>query len=98
MAKFAYSLTNASGLVIHSAVVEVTDEQTGRLLAWALATFPNENGEDGQPVQRDAAWAVRRWMEGTLAETFGKVVAWETAEAAKAAAPAPITFTVNTPT
>lgn len=94
MASIEFKITFANGAV-SSKTASIADADAGRLVAWALATMPTQNDAEGKPIQKSAEWAVGRWIEGTVAETFAKVSAHEKNEAAKAAAEAVQPITVN---
>lgn len=66
------------------------DADVPRIIAWAMAAYPNTDPE-AEPVTPNEA--MLRWLQGALAGTMANVVNYEAEEAKKAlATPAPIAF------
>lgn len=85
MASIAFVITNTDGTQT-TKTATVADSAVAQLVGWALATMPTQYDASGNPVQKDAAWAVSRWVEGVIADTFAKVNTYQTQIAADAAA------------
>lgn len=86
MATMTFALESLVGEM--SRGFHLPDADIPRIIAWAMAAYPNA---DGEPVT--AHEAMLRWLQGALAGTMANVISHEADEAHKAiAAPAPITF------
>lgn len=62
---------------------EIADGVADRLVAWALYAFP-QDVVDGNPVPRDSAWAVGKWIDDVVKQTFAKIHDYEKDVAAAA--------------
>jgi uncharacterized protein YijF (DUF1287 family) len=87
MASISFQITLVGGTQM-TKTAAVSDTDAGRLVAWALATMPTELDAQGQQIAKDGPWAVGRWIESVISETFAKVHAHEVQKASDMAAAA----------
>ena len=89
MATMSFTLTTDSGMTITRDFV-MEDGNVQRLINYATAAYPNEEGDDSE-ITPDIA--LRRWLIGTLNGTQANIVRHEKEMARKALEePAPISI------
>lgn len=94
MATMQLTTTMANGAVVTN-IASVADQHAVDIVTWVISTYPQQNDDAGNPLIRDAAWAIKAWFEGSIAETVAKVHAWKQNNAASQAASAVLPIEVS---
>ncbi len=84
MASIEFKITATDGTVT-SRTASVSDQDVGRLIAWGMETFANQNDDSGNPIPRTPEWVVKRWIEDVVGTAFHSIAEHERAKAAQAA-------------
>jgi len=97
MASIAFVITMTDGTSM-TRTASVSDTDVGRIVNWALNYYPTELDENKNPVPKTTQWAINRWIEAVISNSFAKITAYEqsvVAAAAIASAPAPIAVSIT---
>ncbi len=84
MASIEFRITASDGTVT-TRTAAVSDQDVGRLIAWGMETFADQNDSDGRPIPKTPDWVVKRWIEDVVGTAFIAIAEHERTKAAAAA-------------